>query len=62
MCNLVAKWLKPTLYGADYDTDRQTDRQRDGRTDGRHNNRAPAKHCMGRNKCIFKYHVFQNLT
>ena len=31
MCKLEAKWLKPTLYGADYDMDRQTDRQRDGR-------------------------------
>jgi len=29
MCNLVAKWLKPTLYGADCDTDRQTDGQTD---------------------------------
>jgi len=25
MCNFVAKWLKPRLYDADYDTDRQTD-------------------------------------
>jgi len=33
MCNLVAKWLKPTLYGADYDTDRQTDTETDEPTD-----------------------------